>query len=348
MYTISVGNAFGHSIYTDLAVQEITEGVNTAFENIDRIFAEYHQSLLSPENMEAELFGEAKKEAPVPQQAPQQPTQNKGIAATLGAAIRTLIGAFGQMIQRIGEMFMGSDARLRKQQEELQRQLAANPDLKRKVMSLSAEGVIDLRDMKDINELSAEVDKLMEEKDPQTLKGKLAKLKKEWDDPNGKFLKTITAVGAVAGLATTLYNGSKSLHNFGSDAKTRSKKSQENIQGLYNFLSSHKDKNGNNDVNVNTINDVEAKLAARKFEQGCYQEALSIAKHNSNELTKGYGFLMKIFGNKADKDGNRKMFNKKDKDGNETAGSILLRAGKNAELAAGMKTKDKPDDKDKK
>ena len=342
MYTISVGNAFGHSIYSDLVVQEITEGVNTAFENIDRIFAEYHQSLLSPENMEAELFWEAKKEEPVPQQAPQQPTQNKGIAATLGAAIRTLIGAFGQMIQRIGEMFMGSDARLRKQQEELQRQLAAHPDLKRKVMSLSAEGVIDLRDMKDINELSAEVDKLMEEKDPQTLKGKLAKLKKEWDDPNGKFLKTITAVGAVAGLATTLYNGSKSLHNFGSDAKTRSKKSQENIQGLYNFL------NGKDGVDVNTINDVEAKLAARKFEQGCYQEALSIAKHNSNELTKGYGFLMKIFGNKADKDGKRKMFNKKDKDGNETAGSILLRAGKNAELAAGMKTKDKPDDKDKK
>lgn len=342
MYTISVGNAFGHSIYTDLAVQEITEGVNTAFENIDRIFAEYHQSLLSPENMEAELFGEAKKEAPVPQQTPQQPTQNKGVVASLGAAIRTLISAFGQMIQRIGEMFMGSDARLRKQQEELQRQLAAHPDLKRKVMSLSAEGAIDLKDMKDINELSAEVDKLMEEKDPKTLKGKLAKLKKEWDDPNGKFLKTVTAVGTVAGLATTLYKGYQSIHNFGSDAKTRSKKSQENIQGLYNFL------NGKDGVDVNTINDVEAKLAARKFEQGCYQEALSIAQHNSSELSKGYGIVMKIFGNKADKDGKRKMFNKKDKDGNETAGSILLRAGKNAALAAGMKTQDKPDDKDKK
>lgn len=345
MYTISVGNAFGHSIYSDLAVQEITEGVNTAFENIDRIFAEYHQSLLSPENMEAELFGEAKKEAPAPQQAPQQPTQNKGVVASLGAAIRTLISAFGQMIQRIGEMFMGSDARLRKQQEELQRQLAANPDLKRKVMSLSAQGVIDLKDMKDINQLSEEVDKLMEEKDPQTLKGKLAKLKKEWNDPNGKFLKTITAVGTVAGLATILYNGSKALHNFGSDAKSRSKKSQENIQGLYNFLNSHTDDKGKKDVNVNTINDVEAKLAARKFEQGCYQEALSIAQHNSSELSKGYGFVMRIFGNKADKDGKRKVFNK-DKDGKETAGSILLRAGKNAALAAGMKTKNKPDNDD--
>ena len=138
-----------------------------------------------------------------------------------------------------------------------------------------------------------EVTAAMEEKDPQTLKGKLAKLKKEWDDPNGKFLKTITAVGAVAGLATTLYNGSKSLHLFGSDAKSRSKKSQENIQGLYNFLN-------NNKVDVNSVNDVEAKLAARKFEQGCYQEALSIATHNSNELTKGYGFVMRIFGNKKD------------------------------------------------
>lgn len=338
MYTISVGNAFGHSIYSDLAVQEITEGVNAAFENIDRIFAEYHQSLLSPENMEAELFGEAKKEAPEPQQAPQQPTQNKGVVASLGAAIRTLISAFGQMIQRIGEMFMSSDARLRKQQEELQRQLAAHPDLKRKVMSLSAQGAIDLKDMKDINELSAEVDKLMEEKDPQTLKGKLAKLKKEWDDPNGKFLKTITAVGTVAGLATTLYKGYQSLHSFGSDAKSRSKKSQENIQGLYNFL------NGKKDVDVDTINDAEAKLAARKFEQGCYHEALSIAQHNSSELSKGYGIIMKIFGNKADKKGNYKTFGGKDKNGKEKSKSLLQRVGANAKLAAEMKAKDEDDE----
>ena len=101
MYTISVGNAFGHSIYTDLMMQEITEGVNAAFDNIDKIFAEYHQSLLSPENMEAELFGEAKKD-PVPAAQPQaQPVQSQGIVASLGAAIRSLIAAFGKMIQRI-------------------------------------------------------------------------------------------------------------------------------------------------------------------------------------------------------------------------------------------------------
>lgn len=295
MYTISVGNAFGHSIYSNLSVQEITEGVNAAFENIDRIFAEYHQSLLSPENMEAELFGEAKKEAPVPQQAPQQPTQNKGIAATLGAAIRTLIGAFGQMIQRIGEMFMGSDAKIRKQQEELQRQLAANPDLKKKVMQLSAEGAIDLKDMRDINQLSAEVDKLMEEKDPKTLMGKLAKLKKEWDDPNGKFLKRITAIGTAAGLATILYNAYRSCHGFGKDAGERARKAQENLQGLNEML-----KNAGGDPK--TVNNLEAKLAARKFEQGCYQEALTIANHDYRELNKGYQILFKFFGNSKGKD----------------------------------------------
>ena len=162
MYTISVGNAFGHSIYTDLMMQEITEGVNAAFDNIDKIFAEYHQSLLSPENMEAELFGEA--------QAPQQQPAKKGIAASLGAAIRSLISAFGQMISRLGEAFMSNDAKLRKQQEEIQRQLNADPDLKKKVMALSAEGVLNIQDMKDINQLSEEVDKLLAEKDPKTCK----------------------------------------------------------------------------------------------------------------------------------------------------------------------------------
>lgn len=295
MYTISVGNAFGHSIYTDLMMQEITEGVNAAFDNIDKIFAEYHQSLLSPENMEAELFGEAKKD-PVPAAQPQaQPVQSQGIVASLGAAIRSLIAAFGKMIQRIGEAFMSNDAKIRKQQEELQRQLAAHPDLKHKVMALSAEGAIDIKDMKDINQLSAEVDKLMEEKDPQTLKGKLAKLKKEWDDPNGKFLKRVAAVGTAVGLATTLYKAYQSCHGFGKDSGERAKKTQENLQGLNDML-----KKAGGDPK--TVNNLEAKIAARKFEQGCYQEALTVANHDYSELSKGYQILLKVFGNTKGKE----------------------------------------------
>lgn len=295
MYTISVGNAFGHSIYTDLMMQEITEGVNAAFDNIDKIFAEYHQSLLSPENMEAELFGEAKKD-PVPPAQPQaQPVQSQGIVASLGAAIRSLIAAFGKMIQRIGEAFMSNDAKIRKQQEELQRQLAAHPDLKQKVMALSAEGAIDIKDMKDINQLSAEVDKLMEEKDPQTLKGKLAKLKKEWDDPNGKFLKRIDAVGRAVGLVTILYKAHKSVHDFGKDSGDRAKQTQKNLQDLNDMLQ----KAGGD---PKTVNNLEAKIAARKLEQGCYQEALTIANHDYSELNKGYQILLKVFGNSKGKE----------------------------------------------
>lgn len=312
MYTISVGNAFGHSIYTDLMMQEITEGVNAAFDNIDKIFAEYHQSLLSPENMEAELFGEAQ----APQQA--QPAK-KGIAASLGAAIRGLISAFGQMIARLGEAFMSNDAKLRKQQEEIQRQLSANPDLKKKVMALSAEGVLNIQDMKDINQLSEEVDKLLAEKDPKTLSGKLAKLKKEWDDPHGKFLKRVGAATAVVGLAAGCYKLYNDVKSGKEKTIANGKKRRESLNKLYEEIEKQhasplpptKDQTANSKENLKGINyssdwsktvtGTEAKLAAIKFEQGCYNEAINILHHNYSECSKGQQFILKFLGNKKNK-----------------------------------------------
>lgn len=312
MYTISVGNAFGHSIYTDLMMQEITEGVNAAFDNIDKIFAEYHQSLLSPENMEAELFGEAQ----APQQQPAQPAK-KGIAASLGAAIRSLISAFGQMISRLGEAFMSNDAKLRKQQEEIQRQLAANPDLKKKVMALSAEGVLNIQDMKDINQLSEEVDKLLAEKDPKTLSGKLAKLKKEWDDPHGKFLKRVGAATAVVGLAAGCYKLYSDVKNGKEKTLNCSKKRRESLNTLYEEIEKQHRTAGpmtkddtklKNMKSINfssdwskTVTGTEAKLAAIKFEQGCYNEAINILHHNYSECSKGQQFILKFLGNKKNK-----------------------------------------------
>lgn len=314
MYTISVGNAFGHSIYTDLMMQEITEGVNAAFDNIDKIFAEYHQSLLSPENMEAELFGEAQ----APQQQQAQPAK-KGIVASLGAAIRGLISAFGQMIARLGEAFMSNDAKLRKQQEEIQRQLSANPDLKKKVMALSAEGVLNIQDMKDINQLSEEVDKLLAEKDPKTLSGKLAKLKKEWDDPHGKFLKRVAAATAVVGLAAGCYKLYNDVKSGKEKTIANGKKRRESLNKLYEEIEKQhasplpptKDQTANSKENLKGINyssdwsktvtGTEAKLAAIKFEQGCYNEAINILHHNYSECSKGQQFILKFLGNKKNK-----------------------------------------------
>ena len=304
MYTISVGNAFGHSIYSDLVMQEITEGVNAAFDNIDRIFAEYHQSLLSPENMEAELFGEA----PVQQQT-QQPTQNKGIVASLGAAIRGLISAFGQMIQKLGEVFMSNDAKIRKQQEELQRQLNADPDLKKKVMALSAEGVLNIQDMKDINQLTEEVDKLLEEKNPTTIKGKLAKLKKEWDDPHGKFMKRVSAATAVVGLGAACYKLYSDVKKGKENTIKHIKSKQSTLQDMAKMMDEH-DMNMRKDgkswseskYGAGTVNWLESKLAAIKFEQGCYNEAMNILNHNSSECSKGFGIMLKYGGNKKAKE----------------------------------------------
>ena len=316
MYTISVGNAFGHSIYTDLMMQEITEGVTDAFDNIDRIFAEYHQSLLSPENMEAELFGEAKKDTPAPQQAPQQPAPSRGFAASLGAAIRSLINAFSQMVQRLGEAFMSNDAKIRKQQEEIQRQLAANPDLKKKVMALSAEGVLDIKDMRDINELSAEVDKILAEKDPKTIRGKLAQLKKEWDDPNGKFLKRVAAIGAVVGLAGTCYKLYGELKKGREATIACGKKRQETLKTLNDVIEKQHNTQGpvskeqlanmkriNNSSDwAKTVTAAEAKLALIKFEQGCCNDAINILHHNYGQCSKGEKIIMRVFGNKKNKE----------------------------------------------
>lgn len=307
MYKVSIGNAFGHSIYSDLAVAEITEGVTNAFDKIDRIFTEYHVSLLSPENMEAELFGEA-VEGP-----------SKGFVERLGAAIRSLISAFGQMIEKLGEMFMTNDAKLRKQQEQIERELAKDPDLKKKVMSLSAAGAINLKDIKDINELSKEVDKLMEEKNPKTIKGKLEKLKKEWDDPNGKFLKRIAAIGATVGLVTTIYKVSTSLRGFKDDATKGAKHTQETMQKLAEGLRNETKKyvkdnhstlsdadkekmvNDITDLKVNSVTAYEAKIAAKKFEHGCYQDALNILNHNYREVGKAQARVLKYLGNKGTK-----------------------------------------------
>lgn len=305
MYKVSIGNAFGHSIYNDLTAAEITEGVTNAYDKIDRIFTEYKVSLLSPENMEADLFGEATTAQP----------QNQGFVASLGAAIRVLITSFGKMIERIGEMFMSNDAKIRKQQQQLERELAANPDLKRKVMALSASGVINLKDIKDINELSKEVDKLMEEKDPKTLRGKLEKLKKEWDDPNGKFLKRVAAIGATVGLVATIYKATTSLRGFKDDITNGSKHNKDTMGKLVEGLRSQISEDEMNkgvavpkdvlDKKVSKkLDDVtlwEAKLAAKKFEHGCYQQSLQIMNHNYSELNKGQQFIARFFGNSKGK-----------------------------------------------
>ena len=169
MYKVGLSTAFGESIYAESYIDELNKGVSRAYDIVENIFQEYTLEQLSPERLEESLFGEAEQSQEVPQ----------SFVEKLGAAIRNLVIQIGKFIENLGTHFMSGEAQARKAQEQLERELAAHPDLKKKVMQLSTEGAINLRDMKDINELSKEVDKLMEEKDPKTLKGKIEKLKKE-------------------------------------------------------------------------------------------------------------------------------------------------------------------------
>lgn len=288
MYKVSIGNAFGHSIYTDLCMNEMAEGVHTAFDRIDSIFTEYAVSLNSPENLEAELFGEAADEKSV----------SPKFVERLGAAIRALVSEIGKFIEKIGEAFMTNDAKLRKQQEELERQINADPDLKKKVMTLSAAGAINLRDMKDINELCSEVDKLMEEKNPTTLKGKLDKIKKEWDDPNGKFLKKIAGATAVVGLAAAIFKLSPQLKDAKDNLTLKSKENQKELQKMGNYFQYYNKtvKGKTSTIDIRKMNDMQTRLALAKFKQGRIEEAANIALHNHKELSKGTAILARLAG----------------------------------------------------
>ena len=274
MYKVGLSTAFGESIYAESYIDELNKGVSRAYDIVENIFQEYTLEQLSPERLEESLFGEAEQSQEVPQ----------SFVEKLGAAIRNLVIQIGKFIENLGTHFMSGEAQARKAQEQLERELAAHPDLKKKVMQLSAEGAINLRDMKDINELSKEVDKLMEEKDPKTLKGKIEKLKKDWDNPDGRFLKTVAAAGAVAGLLVSCYKINEYCTKKKKDTLESAKASQKVMRELGEQIVKNRYK-------TDQISNYRMKVALKQWEQDKRAEALRTLDYNQKQCTKGYAIL---------------------------------------------------------
>lgn len=274
MYKVGLSTAFGESIYAESYIDELNKGVSRAYDIVENIFQEYTLEQLSPERLEESLFGEAEQSQEVPQ----------SFVEKLGAAIRNLVIQIGKFIENLGTHFMSGEAQARKAQEQLEKELAAHPDLKKKVMQLSTEGAINLRDMKDINELSKEVDKLMEEKDPKTLKGKIEKLKKEWDSPDGKFLKTVAAAGAIAGLLVSCYKINEYCTKNKKDTLESAKASQKVMRELGEQIV----KKG---YKTDQISNYRMKVALKQWEQDKRAEALRTLDYNQKQCTKGYAIL---------------------------------------------------------
>lgn len=274
MYKVGLSTAFGESIYAESYIDELNKGVSRAYDIVENIFQEYTLEQLSPERLEESLFGEAEQSQEVPQ----------SFVEKLGAAIRNLVIQIGKFIENLGTHFMSGEAQARKAQEQLEKELAAHPDLKKKVMQLSTEGAINLRDMKDINELSKEVDKLMEEKDPKTLKGKIEKLKKDWDNPDGRFLKTVAAAGAVAGLLVSCYKINEYCTKNKKDTLESAKASQKVMRELGEQIV----KKG---YKTDQISNYRMKVALKQWEQDKRAEALRTLDYNQKQCTKGYAIL---------------------------------------------------------
>ena len=79
--------------------------------------------------------------------------------------------------------FQKEDEVSKRQRALVEAAIKKDPSLKNQVIDLAQTGALNLQDIKTINELEAEVDKLLEEKNPKTLKGKFEKLKKKWAEP---------------------------------------------------------------------------------------------------------------------------------------------------------------------
>ena len=321
MYKASIGTAFGHSIYSDLCVEELCSNVTEAFDAIDSIFQEYHMGQMDISVIEDELFEESNS------------SSSGSLPERLGAAIRALLTQIGHFIENIGKMFMSDEKAARKQQAELEKEINKNPDLKRKVMELSAAGALNLRDVGDINALVKEVDKLMEEKNPKTFKGKLEKLQKEWKEPDGRFLKTVGAISTTAGVIAVLFKlgpdithavsnltdaakaNQKQLEEFsqwagkhGSNIKEvpeaqiryaakqyKKGKQADALEALkYKAGSGEKKTKGGKEYNLKYPEEAELKFKAIKFKQECINDVLNATKHNEEERKKGMKLVFDI------------------------------------------------------
>lgn len=264
MYKASIGTVYGHSIYADICVEEMCSDVTEAFDTIDSIFQEYHMQQMSISAIEDELFNESSSQT------------SGSFPERLGAAIRALISKIGQFIENIGKMFMSDEKAARKEQAELEKEINKDPDLKRKVMQLSAAGALNLRDVGDINALVKEVDKLMEEKDPKTIRGKLEKLKKEWNDPDGKFLKSVGAISAGAALVTTLFKLGPDIAHGVKNLTDLSRDNQKQLQEFGSWIS----KKG---VNIKEVPDVQLRQAAKYYKKGKEADAILAAKYKAGK-----------------------------------------------------------------
>lgn len=299
MYLIGCKNLQSLGVSTtDLLYREYTTDVFSCFDDIDGLFKEQQMMALTPDGMEQELFGEAKAEKE------EGPAPKVSFVTRLGAKIRELIAKFKEMMTKFLSRFKKEDETMKQQQALIEAAFRQDPTLKTQVIELAKSGNLNFTDIKNINELQAEVEKLMEEKNPTTFKGKFERLKKKWDDPeNTKTVKRIKAVGQVAALVTSLLAIGATLSKRKNSIMDNSKNTQNMLNDLMGkvgelgdpkqkkYYKEVRTKNGkmqkvyyNIANNGDDIGLLQMKVGSCKYLSGRYGEALAVLSGDMDQV----------------------------------------------------------------
>lgn len=269
-----IGNKNTSSCYgmMSLYYREFTSGLDACGDKIDSIFNEYNALLLSPEYVMEDMFEAGGAKSP----------DSSNFIARLGKAIRELIQTIASNIKKFMDSFKKEDAKFNKNQALIEAALKKDPDLNKKVMELAKSGALDIHDIKDLNELQDEVDKLLEEKNPKTLKGKFEKLKKKWDDPNvTKTAKRIAFIGAALGLGSAILKFRKDIRENSKAVRELSEKNQKALSDLTDYMAVHEH------IDATEMGVLQQKLAIRKWLSGKHGEASAIVQGDYSNVNKG-------------------------------------------------------------
>lgn len=201
MYTIC-RESFENPLMTELVFEEFYSPIRTCFHEIDRIIEENFAPSLNIEDVEAEMFGEAKDNT---SKSGGVPTPNS-VARKLGNAINRLIEKLKEAGRKFISMFTKQDKEFDKMSADVRKAIREHPELKDQIILNAKEGSLMMRDLKEMQEFEKDYQKLKAETNPSKIKAGLAKLKHKFDDPeNTKTLKRVGAAATVVGLATGLF-----------------------------------------------------------------------------------------------------------------------------------------------
>lgn len=281
MYLIGNKNAFSYGSMQSLYYKEFTEGYDECGEKIDSIFNEYNSLLLAPEYMMQDMF-EAEGESEV-----EKSPDSTNFVTRLGKAIRELIKQIGENIKKFLSSFKKEDETFNKNQALIEAALKQDPDLNKKVLELAKSGALDIHDIKDLNELQAEVDKLMEEKNPKTLKGKFEKLKKKWDDPTvTKIAKRVAFITSVVTLAAGLYKLRQHIRDNSKFAQEKVARTQKSLSEMADYMAVHEH------LDATQMGVLQQKIAIKKWEAGKMGEAAAIVNGDYSKVNKVMGKIL--------------------------------------------------------